>query len=229
MSLEAITESIRSTGAAIVAGPLEGIFPALDAEIAARGKTWRDVVRTWFYIRDIAANYARFNELRTAAFAARGVSPLPASTGIGLDGDVPEVTAAVIFASEGWRPVASPLQVEASVYGSRFSRAAEVVGGALYVSGTAALEGVSVAAAGDFAAQMNLALDAVEAILSSRGRTWRDVTRAIAYCRDASDIPFARSRLSPDGPYGFLKVRPLVVRADVCRPDWLFELEVDAR
>ena len=223
-----IERSVGSTGAVISSGVLADIFPALDAVIASRGKTWRDVVRTWFYLRDIGGNYAEFNRLRTAHFAARGVAPFPASTGIGLRGDVPEVTAAVLFAgADGWAPVASPMQIEAASYGSSFSRAAET-GGRLYVSGTAALDGSEVASRGDFAAQLSLTLDTVEAILSSRGKSWRDVTRAIAYCRDEKDVAFARSRLAPDGPYSFLRVKPLVVVADVCRPEWLFEIEVDA-
>ena len=46
------------------------------------GATWQDVVRTWYYLRDIDRDYAAFNEERTAFYKEVGLDPLPASTGI---------------------------------------------------------------------------------------------------------------------------------------------------
>ncbi len=46
------------------------------------GATWKDVVRTWYYLRDIDRDYAAFNEERTAFYAEQGLDPLPASTGV---------------------------------------------------------------------------------------------------------------------------------------------------
>ncbi len=46
------------------------------------GGTWKDVVRTWYYLRDIDRDYAAFNEERTAFYAEQGLDPLPASTGV---------------------------------------------------------------------------------------------------------------------------------------------------
>jgi enamine deaminase RidA (YjgF/YER057c/UK114 family) len=48
----------------------------------AAGATWKDVVRTTCYLRDIERDYAAFNEERTAFFAEQELDPLPASTGI---------------------------------------------------------------------------------------------------------------------------------------------------
>jgi enamine deaminase RidA (YjgF/YER057c/UK114 family) len=50
--------------------------------LAAEGATWKDVVRTTCYLRDIERDYAAFNEGRTAFFQEQGLDPLPASTGI---------------------------------------------------------------------------------------------------------------------------------------------------
>lgn len=50
--------------------------------LAAEGATWKDVVRTTCYLRDIERDYAEFNELRTQFFKEQGLDPLPASTGI---------------------------------------------------------------------------------------------------------------------------------------------------
>jgi 2-iminobutanoate/2-iminopropanoate deaminase len=50
--------------------------------LESAGMTWRDVVRTTCYLRDIERDYRDFNEVRTAFFGWLGLDPLPASTGI---------------------------------------------------------------------------------------------------------------------------------------------------
>jgi 2-iminobutanoate/2-iminopropanoate deaminase len=50
--------------------------------LESEGATWRDVVRTSCYLRDIDRDYGTFNEERTAFYKEQGLNPLPASTGI---------------------------------------------------------------------------------------------------------------------------------------------------
>ena len=50
--------------------------------LESEGATWKDVVRTTCYLRDIERDYAAFNEERTKFFKEQGLDPLPASTGI---------------------------------------------------------------------------------------------------------------------------------------------------
>jgi enamine deaminase RidA (YjgF/YER057c/UK114 family) len=50
--------------------------------LAAEGASWKDIVRTTCYLRDIERDYEAFNEERTKFFAEQGLDPLPASTGI---------------------------------------------------------------------------------------------------------------------------------------------------
>jgi len=50
--------------------------------LAAEGATWKDIVRTSCYLRDIERDYAEFNEIRTRFFKEQGLDILPASTGI---------------------------------------------------------------------------------------------------------------------------------------------------
>ena len=50
--------------------------------LKSEGATWKDIVRTTCYLRDIERDYAAFNEERTKFFAEQGLDPLPASTGI---------------------------------------------------------------------------------------------------------------------------------------------------
>jgi enamine deaminase RidA (YjgF/YER057c/UK114 family) len=50
--------------------------------LEAEGATWKDVIRTTCYLRDIERDYEAFNEVRTQFFAEQELDPLPASTGI---------------------------------------------------------------------------------------------------------------------------------------------------
>jgi 2-iminobutanoate/2-iminopropanoate deaminase len=57
---------------------LYNITGLLESEAA----TWKDIVRTTCYLRDIERDYEAFNEERTAFFEKQGLDPLPASTGV---------------------------------------------------------------------------------------------------------------------------------------------------
>jgi enamine deaminase RidA (YjgF/YER057c/UK114 family) len=57
-------------------------FQNITALLEAEGATWKDIVRTTCYLRDIDRDYAEFNEERTAFYKKQGLDPLPASTGI---------------------------------------------------------------------------------------------------------------------------------------------------
>jgi len=50
--------------------------------LEAEGATWKDIVRTTCYLRDIERDYEAFNEIRSQFFQEQGLDPLPASTGI---------------------------------------------------------------------------------------------------------------------------------------------------
>jgi 2-iminobutanoate/2-iminopropanoate deaminase len=57
-------------------------FQNITGLLAAEGMTWKDIVRTTCYLRDIDRDYAAFNEERTAFYREQALDPLPASTGI---------------------------------------------------------------------------------------------------------------------------------------------------
>jgi len=57
-------------------------YQNITALLEAEGATWKDIVRTTCYLRDIERDYAAFNEIRTEFFKQQGLDPLPASTGI---------------------------------------------------------------------------------------------------------------------------------------------------
>src|SRR5215471_2566058 len=50
--------------------------------LEAEGATWKDIVRTTCYLRDIERDYEAFNEERTAFYREQGLNPVPASTAI---------------------------------------------------------------------------------------------------------------------------------------------------
>src|SRR5208282_6016559 len=57
-------------------------YQNITALLESEGATWKDIVRTTCYLRDIERDYAAFNEIRTEFFQQQGLDPLPASTGI---------------------------------------------------------------------------------------------------------------------------------------------------
>jgi len=57
-------------------------YQNITALLEAEGASWKDIVRTTCYLRDIERDYAAFNEIRTEFFKQQGLDPLPASTGI---------------------------------------------------------------------------------------------------------------------------------------------------
>ena len=80
------TASIDDRGRTVHVGDFRAqcrrTYDNISALLAAEGATWRDVVRTTCYLRDIERDYAAFNEERTAFFRRQALDPLPASTGI---------------------------------------------------------------------------------------------------------------------------------------------------
>jgi 2-iminobutanoate/2-iminopropanoate deaminase len=80
------TASIDEYGRSIHIGDLRAqtrrTFQNITGLLEAEGATWKDVVRTSCYLRDIERDYAAFNEERTAFYEAQELDPLPASTGI---------------------------------------------------------------------------------------------------------------------------------------------------
>jgi Putative translation initiation inhibitor, yjgF family len=57
-------------------------FANITSLLESEGATWKDVVRTTCYLRDIERDYEAFNEERTAFYRQQGLDPFPASTGI---------------------------------------------------------------------------------------------------------------------------------------------------
>ncbi|HEX6803961.1 MAG TPA: Rid family hydrolase [Terriglobales bacterium] len=80
------TASIDDLGKTVHVGDLRAqvrrTFDNITALLASEGATWKDIVRTTCYLRDIERDYQAFNEERAAFYRKQRLNPLPASTGI---------------------------------------------------------------------------------------------------------------------------------------------------
>ena len=209
----------------------------MEEALAKAGLNFSDVTRTWLYVDKILEWYGELNQVRDTFFRQRNVFDglVPASTGVGVANPSGSALVADVLAIRPKHPgvrifaVPSPLQCSALDYRSSFSRAVEVVTPdlrRLYVSGTASIEpGGKTAFVDDVRKQIELSMDVLHAILTSRGMDWGDVSRAIAYFRNMSSAAeftaYCRDHNIPQFPCA-------VSHADICRDDLLFEIEADA-
>ena len=225
--------------AAALCGPGEtayeqtlGMFGLAEDLLHQAGMEFRDVVRTWIHLRDIDRDYADLNRARREFFAARGIDPVPASTGIG-GGPVSEAhdLCLGVYAVKAGRPpvrtvMTSPTLNEAVQYGADFVRGMKVVETnkvALHVSGTASIdEHGRTAHPGDFEAQADRMLVNIAALLERQGANFGDVVSAITYLKHPADAgAFGRSSTHA----GFVGFPHALVEAPICRPDLLCETE----
>ena len=215
-------------------------FENLAAALGTYDMEFSDVVRTWIYADGILGWYSDLNRARDTFFHAHGVFDrfVPASTGIGWScGDGAKIVLGA-FAARGKapgdvirEPLPSPLQCPALEYGSSFSRAAELRTPGwrrVIVSGTASILRGSheVAHVGDVDAQVDCTMRAVEAIYNSRGMSWQNVSGALVYLKRESYRAAWNRWLAGHPEFPRAHARSIV--ADVCRPEWLFEIESDA-
>lgn len=206
--------------------------------LAALGLSFRDVVRTWYYLDHLLDWYDVFNRVRTTFYREQGMGDgvMPASTGIGAPvggGSALSVSAFAVVPKSSQvtaQRVLSPLQCSATDYGSSFSRAIEVTDGTatwLSVSGTASIapEGESLYQ-DDALAQVRQTMAVVEAILLSRCADWSYVTRATAYFKHIADAPTLATWCDE---VGAPEMPIIICHADVCRDELLYEIELDAQ
>jgi enamine deaminase RidA (YjgF/YER057c/UK114 family) len=227
------------------ADPTEDAATTIEAAehlLAREGFSFRDVARTWFYLRDILDWYGAFNTVRNTAFRRLGLAgpdgdgQIPASTGIAGRNHGGGWCALDLMALR--RRDGGPFEMtrlhnrkqnEATEYGSSFARAMEVALGDaryIFVSGTASIdEHGRTVHAGDFGAQARYTLEAVQALLEGAGASLADVAQATAFLANPSDEPsFERAAERSE-----LRATPLVTTvADVCRADLLFEIDAVA-
>jgi enamine deaminase RidA (YjgF/YER057c/UK114 family) len=214
----------------------ERMFARGEACLRGAGLTFHRVARTWIYLDDIDHDYAALNRARREFFEVHGVRPAPASTGIGGGPSLPGRLCALDLvaydeeAKVALRPFSAATMNEAPSYGSDFSRGMRVDlpdRTLLYISGTASIDaGGSVVHPGDPAAQAARMLLNVRRLLETQGAGLDRIVSAVTYLKSGADLPdllqACRAAGLPD------RTPHTICVADVCRPEWLCEMEAIA-
>jgi enamine deaminase RidA (YjgF/YER057c/UK114 family) len=208
-----------------------------------QGATYRDVVRTWFYLSDILSWYPDFNQARSAVYRELGLlSPdgdlgrkLPASTGI--EGHIPSGAAGALDllavippenSGSQFRQLTNPGQPEALSYGSAFCRGALLCvpeASLVQVSGTAAIDeyGQSLYDR-DIRAQIDCTFDKIEVLLAQAGTSLRDVAAASVFVKHPQH---AQVYWEMAAARGLQDIPAVVMVADICREELLFEMDAE--
>jgi enamine deaminase RidA (YjgF/YER057c/UK114 family) len=215
-----------------------------DRVLREQGGSYRDVVRTWFYLSDILEWYPEFNKVRNEQYGEYGIMPgpgdgallLPASTGIRGDTNSGAAATMDLFAVIGdpaTRPEVKQLtnrgQLDAFRYGAAFSRGALLKGAdssLFHLSGTAAIDerGKSLFP-GDIRSQITCTLDKVEGLLAQIGAGLCQVCAATVFVKLPEYAAIFQEIAVERGLDGFPAV---CVVADVCREELLFEIDAEA-
>jgi len=211
------------------------MFCSAQELLRSEGMGFQQVVRTWIHIREMERDYDDLNRARRQFFESVGIERRPASTGI-QGGPFPSAHkfSMGVYAVAASGPVeigvmTTPTLNEAWTYGVDFSRGLAVTEAnktALYVSGTASVdEEGRTTEVGDFAGQVDRMLVNVSTLLRRRGASFGDLVSAVTYLKNVADAPVLRTKLREQGLEG---IPNAIVRADVCRPDLLCEIEAIA-
>jgi len=218
-------------------GQTTNILDTLSTIMRDHGGTVRDnVIRTWFYVRDIDNNYQGMVDARREWFIDEGMTPEThyiASTGIeGSAARVSDLVQTDYLAVLGLEQT----QVEymsalthlnpTHEYGVTFERATKVTYGDrshYYISGTASINNRGkVVHVGDVIKQTARTLENINALLDGYGATLSDMKMMVVYLRDSSDYPMVTEYLDEHMPAG---TSYIVVKGAVCRPTWLIEMD----
>ncbi|HEY5101483.1 MAG TPA: hypothetical protein VII70_01770, partial [Steroidobacteraceae bacterium] len=206
----------------------------------------RHLVRVWNYLPDIngeshgSERYWQFNSARQDAFITHGravTGAVPAACGVGSPLGSPLV---IYFLASTSAPAAieNPRQISAYHYppeysprSPTFSRACTVDLAStrvLFISGTASILGHATVHNGDAAEQTRETLRNIEALVSDANRAGAAPAFSKhslwykAYVRHLHDVAIIDSELR--AALGS-SARVLYLRADLCRPDLLIEIE----
>ena len=223
------------------ASQTEQFLNAVDTVIRNEGFSFRDVVRTWFYLKEILDWYDTFNQVRSAAYERFGIMPsgatdllLPASTGIEGHTPLGSCVAAdllLVRPFDGTPPtrMRNPAQKEAFRYGSAFSRAVEIRerdASLIEISGTAAIDESGKSLYPDDAeTQIRCTLDKISVLLSGVDASVHNIVSATVFVKHPEIAPLFEKVLADRG---FENFPGIIVHADVCRDDLLFEIDAEA-
>ena len=213
-------------------------FAELDSFVESKGLTVElNTIRTWLYCKDVDNNYADLVTARNDYFATRGMTAQThfiTSTGIeGQCGDPHRVVRMdsltvsnlkreqiqFLYALENLSPTA--------IYGVSFERGTRLIWGDrshCLISGTASIDKAGIVLhVGDVRLQTRRMMENIRALLAEGNAEISDIKWGTLYLRDMVDAPIVLEELARAGIPADM---PLVtLKAPVCRPTWLVEME----
>ena len=212
-------------------------FDALKSFLASRNANVADhTVRTWLYCRDVDNNYAGLVQARNHFFAENNLTTdthFIASTGI--EGQSANPKRLVKMDSINYPGLqngqmfylsAPEMLSPTAIYGVSFERGTQLLFGDrshIFISGTASIDHEGkVLHLYDVVRQTQRMLDNILALLEKAHASEKDIKLATLYLRDPADAKAVQQVISERFGSGL----PLVtVKAPVCRPEWLVEME----
>ncbi len=234
--LSNITGASDSWNLADFKSQAESMFIRVEESLRQQGLSYRNVVRAWFYLRDMEEDYAAFNAVRNRLYHEWGIGLLPASTGIqgavyptehkcGMD-----VYALGGCSSYRTKRMHAPTMNEPPAYGSAFSRGLRLDRNDIslvFISGTASINRQGeIVHVDDIEKQVERMLHNVERLLGSEHVGLDSTLSCVTYLKSA-DYLDAYRKVCARHPVLQSIVNSVVV-ADVCRPKWLCEMELVA-
>jgi len=195
----------------------------------------RNVVRTWWFVRDIDADYQGLVDARRAVFTRNDLTENThyiASTGIA--GTHPDPSARLSldsYAIGGLAPgqieyLSAPDQLGPThMYGVTFERATAISYADrrhVFISGTASIDAAgNIVHPGDVLKQLDRTLENIDALLAAAGAALDDFAMILVYLRDPADGRVVEDVLRQR----FCSLPMIFLHAAVCRPGWLVEIE----
>lgn len=195
-------------------------------------------VRTWFYVTNIDKNYMAMVEARKKYFTEINLTPLThfiASTGIEGKSCNPRRTVAMESFSV---PSLKRTQItylnvpdymnSTHEYGVTFERATQLEFKdykQILISGTASIDNKGdILFVNDISAQLERAMQNIEALLKLVESSHDDVLYYVVYLRDFNDYAIIKKLFDKK----YTHKPAIIVLAPVCRPGWLIEIECEA-
>lgn len=211
------------------------VFAMARNTLAEHGATFSDVFRNWLYLDDISLDYAELNASRNSFFQSERVQRLPASTAVGAATHPATARCAldlcaILDPKDAEREqVTAPALCDPSKFDAAFSRATKLASSDsthLFVSATPGVdENGQPDTADDAGHQMERMLANLEKLLEAQGAGWDGLVQAVTYLTSAEHLERYEELC---GARGITEVPHTIVRADLCRPDLVSEMEAVA-
>lgn len=216
------------------------IIRSMMSKMAGRGMIpARNLLRTWYYLRDIDNNYSGMIKSRLRNYEACGLAAATHSAAsTGIEGQMPDPHALVSLHSLSTNGLNERQIVFLKAldhlsptydYGVNFERGTKVIFGDRFhchISGTASIDKYgNVLHKHDVKKQLARTVENMEALLEEGGMSLRDLAAITVYLRDAQDYPAIANLISNIFPPS---CAVNITHAPVCRPEWLIEIEGEA-